>query len=48
MFYGSKGTSEEGRASQVSGTNAPEAAEFPDVKKKVSVVLDTLCLHEIW
>ena len=44
MFYGSRQTSEEGRASQEGGMNAAETVEFPTVKSKVSILLHALCM----
>lgn len=38
MFYGSRQTSEEGRASQEGGMNAAETVEFPAVKSKVCIL----------
>lgn len=44
MFYGSRQTSEEGRASQEGGMNAAGTVEFPAVKSKVSILLHALCM----
>ena len=42
MFYGSRQTAEEGRASQEGGMNAAGTVEFPAVKSKVSILLNAL------
>ncbi|RMX39015.1 hypothetical protein pdam_00019526 [Pocillopora damicornis] len=39
MFYGSRQTSEEGRASQEGGMNAAETVEFPAVKSKKHLIV---------
>lgn len=50
MFYGTRGESSEGESRGVEGSinNTPASVDFPEVKKKVGVLININCCNSVY